>query len=85
MLWACTGNISRDIPPLMRSVPSRSLAVMHFPHCSSALEFLLDSTSIFRRVDYGRLGSAEMVLSYDYSAALVPLLSGAIETDSGRS
>ena len=74
MLWACTGNISRDIPPLMRSVPSRSLAVMHFPHCSSALEFLLDSTSIFRRVDYGRLGSAEMVLSYDYSAALVPLL-----------
>lgn len=81
LLWACNGNISRDIPPLMRAVPSRSVAVFHFPHCSSALGFLLDSTSVFRRVDYGRLGNSEMVLSYDYSAALVPLLA----IDAGRS
>jgi len=80
LLGACSGNISRDIPPLLHSVPSRSLAVMHFPHCSNALEFLLDSTSVFRQIDYGRLDEAEMVLSYDYSAALVPLLA----IDAGR-
>lgn len=53
---------------------------MHFPHCGNALEFLLDSTSVFRSIDYGRLEDAEIILSYDYSSSLVPLLA----IDAGR-
>ena len=66
--------------PLMRTVPSRSVAVMHFDRCGDALALLLDSTSVFRSIDYGRLDNSEIILSYDYSAGLIPLLS----IDAGR-
>jgi len=59
---------------LLCTVPSRSLAVMHFNNTGKALEILLDSTSVFRSIDYGELAESEMVLSYDYGAALIPLL-----------
>jgi len=59
---------------LLCTVPSRSIAVLHFDKCGNALELLLDSTSVFRKIDLGDLAGAEMVLSYDYSAAMIPLL-----------
>lgn len=79
-LVSCSKGGNAEMSQLMRTVPSRSLAVMHFDRCDDALELLLDSTSVFRRLDYGRLGSAETILSYDYSAGLIPLLS----IDAGR-
>lgn len=79
-MLSCSKGGKAELSPLMRTVPSRSVAVMHFDRCDDALALLLDSTSIFRRLDYGRLGSAEAILSYDYSAGLIPLLS----IDAGR-
>lgn len=80
LLASCARVQAPEESALLRTVPSRAVAVMHFNRCERALEFLLDSTSVFRQLDYGRLGDAEMILSYDYSAGLVPLLS----VDAGR-
>ena len=68
-------HVRSDVPDLLRSVPSRSIVVMHFKDCEPALKMLLDSTSAFRAIDYGHFAKAEAVLSYDYGAALIPLLS----------
>lgn len=80
LLVSCARVQAPEESALLRTVPSRAVAVMHFGRCEAALEFLLDSTSVFRQLDYGRLGDSEMVLSYDYSAGLIPLLS----VDAGR-
>ena len=81
LLVSCARVSAPEASPLMRTVPSRAVEVMHFPHLEQALELLFDSTSVFRSIDYGRLDDAEMVLSYDYSAGLIPLLA----IDAGRS
>ena len=73
-LLSCLDSGRTESSPLMKTVPSRSLAVMHFGDCSRGLALLLDSTHVFRNLDYGRLKDAEMILSYDYGSALVPLL-----------
>ncbi|MBR3563106.1 MAG: hypothetical protein IKN93_04700 [Bacteroidales bacterium] len=80
LLVSCARVSAPEEAPLLRTVPSRAVAVMHFGRLEPALEFLLDSTSVFRQLDYGRLGDSEMVLSYDYSAGLIPLLA----VDAGR-
>ena len=80
LLVSCARVQAPEESALLRTVPSRAVAVMHFSHCERALEFLLDSTSVFRQLDYGRLGDSEMILSYDYSAGLIPLLA----VDAGR-
>ena len=77
---SCSTGGNAELSPLMRTVPSRSVAVMHFDRCDDALALLLDSTNIFRRLDYGRLGNSEIILSYDFSAGLIPMLS----IDAGR-
>ena len=77
---SCGGRSPGEPSPLYSTVPSRSLAVMHFEHLKPALKLLLDSSSVFRSLDYGRLSNSEMILSYDYSAALVPILA----IDAGR-
>ena len=74
LLASCGSKVAGELSALYSAVPSRSVAVMHFSSCEDALGLLLDSTSVFRSLDYGRLGGAETVLSYDYSAGLVPLL-----------
>lgn len=78
---SCSDGGSGELSALLRTVPSRSVAVMHFDDCGKALELLLDSTHVFRSINYGRLSSNEAILSYDYSAGLVPLLC----LDAGRS
>lgn len=83
---ACSSGVE-EAPALLRTVPSRSIEVMHFRHAGKALEMLLDSTHVFRSLDLGRLEGSEMVLSYDYSSTLVPLLSldaGRYRTDSSE-
>ena len=74
MLASCGNEVAGELSALYSAVPSRSVALMHFASCEDALSLLLDSTSVFRKLDYGRLSGAEMVLSYDYSAGLIPLL-----------
>ena len=81
MLAASCGGGRRDgRSELLLTVPSRSVAVMQFRRCGDALRFLTDSTSVFRKLDLRRLDNAQMVLSYDYSARLIPLLA----IDAGR-
>ena len=63
LLISCARVQAPEESALLRTVPSRAVAVMHFSHCERALEFLLDSTSVFRQLDYGRLGDEEMILS----------------------
>ena len=80
MMVSC-GDGGRDgRSDLLLTVPSRSVAVMQFRHCGDALRFLTDSLSVFRKLDLRRLEHAQMVLSYDYSARLIPLLA----IDAGR-
>ena len=74
LLASCKSEVAGELSALYSAVPSRSIAVMHFDSCEDALPILLDSTSVFRSLDYGRLSRAEIVLSYDYSAGLIPLL-----------
>ena len=75
VLMASCGNGGGDgSSDLLLTVPSRSVAVMQFRHCGDALRFLTDSMSVFRKLDLHRLENARMVLSYDYSARLIPLL-----------
>lgn len=78
-LAACSGPRG-EAPWLLRTVPSRSVEIMHFRHAGHALELLLDSTHVFRSLDLGRLEGTEMVLSYDFAPGRVPLLS----LDAGR-
>lgn len=80
VLLSCARVPSPQDNPLMNTVPSRAVAVMQFPHMEKALGFVFDSTSVFRKLDYGRLGDSGMVLSYGYGAGLIPLLA----FDAGR-
>lgn len=79
LLAGCSGS-RKEVPELLRTVPSRSAEVMHFRHAGPALRLLLDSTHVFRSLDLGRLENTEMVLSYDFTPGRVPLLS----LDAGR-
>lgn len=71
---SCTQTGTREASWLLGTVPSRSVEVMDFRHAGKGLGMVLDSTHAFRRLDLGKLSRAAMVLSYDYSAAMVPLL-----------
>ena len=70
-----------EVSRLLRTVPSRSVEIACFRNGGKALAMLLDSANVFRSIDLGRLSDHEMVLSYDYSSTMVPLLS----IDAGRS
>lgn len=86
LLAACSGPL-REVPELLRTVPSRSVEMMHFRHAGPALKLLLDSTHVFRSLDLGRLENTEMVLSYDFTPGRVALLSldaGRYRTDSSE-
>ena len=69
------GGRQADVPVLLHSVSSRAVVVACLPRGAAGLEALLDSASVFRRLDYGSFAHSEMVLSYEYGGALVPLLS----------
>lgn len=81
VLAACSEGTGVEVSGLLRTVPSRSVEVMNFRHCGKALRMLLDSSDVFRQLDLGRLADEEMVLSYDFSSTMVPLLA----IDAGRS
>ncbi|NLZ51333.1 MAG: hypothetical protein GX899_06510 [Rikenellaceae bacterium] len=74
MMAACGREVGVETSGLLRTVPSRSIEIMNFRNAGDALELLLDSTHVFRKLNLGRLAYREMVLSYDYSSSLVPLL-----------
>ena len=75
LLCSCSAPADKEFSPLFHTVPSRSLVVARFGHLEHGLGLLLDTTSVFRSLDYGRLGNEEAILSYDFGAALIPLLS----------
>ena len=75
------GPAAPEVSRLLRTVPSRSVEIACFRNGGKALAMLLDSSSVFRQIDLGRLSDHEAVLSYDYSSTMVPLLS----IDAGRS
>lgn len=77
---SCASGPKGQSSALLRTVPSRSIELMSFKHAGKGLELLLDSTHVFRQLSLGRLESHEMLLSYDYSSTLVPLLA----IDAGR-
>ncbi|MBR4789032.1 MAG: hypothetical protein IK030_04875 [Bacteroidales bacterium] len=75
------GPAAPEVSRLLRTVPSRSVEIACFRNGGKALAMLLDSSSMFRQIDLGKLSDHEAVLSYDYSSTMVPLLS----IDAGRS
>ena len=52
-----------EVSRLLRTVPSRSVEIACFRNGGKALAMLLDSSSVFRRIDLGRLSDHEAVLS----------------------
>ena len=72
MMAACGREVGVETSGLLRTVPSLSIEIMNFRNAGDALELLLDSTHIFRKLNLGRLADREMVLSYDYSSSCAP-------------
>lgn len=71
---ACGKSLEHSVSELYYSVPSRSMTVARFAECSKGLPMLLDSSSVFLRLDYGKLGRNEAILSTVYNSGVVPLL-----------
>ena len=59
---------------LFRTIPSDAVELMRFDRLDEGLTTLLDSSDVFRALDFGALSSSEMVLSYHYAVKLIPLL-----------
>ena len=77
----CHGSAPETDSAVLKTVPSRAIAVAHFSRADKALALFTDSTSVFRRLDLGGLHDSEACLSWVYSADLVPVLA----IDAGRS
>ena len=74
---ACTqepGHTSADAPEILRAVPSDALCVGIFGRCDHAAARMLDSTSVLRKLDYGRLGRQKSVIALCNVGSIVPLL-----------
>lgn len=69
-----------EVMNLLRAVPSDALAVSVKNSCSDAVS-LLDSTNVFRSLDYGRVGNSPAVISWCFDGELSPVMA----IDAGRS
>ena len=74
------GEVQRaEAPELLRAVPSDALTVGVFGRCDRALEQMLDSASVLRSLDYGKLGKHRAVIALCDVGSIAPLL--IVETD----
>lgn len=59
---------------LLKTVPSDACVIMSFDRADDGLKMAQDSLSAFRKLDLGKLGKAEAILSYVYTGDMTPLL-----------
>lgn len=76
-------NKATEAPELLRAVPADALAVGVFGHCDRALAQMLDSASVLRSIDYGKLARNRAVLALCDVGSVAPLL--VIETGKAAS
>ena len=75
-----------EAPELLRAVPSDALAVGVFGRCDNALGKMLDSTSVLRSLDYGKLARHRAAIALCDVGSIEPLLileTGKTEPGSG--
>ena len=61
-LHSCARNVqsaSDDAPELLKAVPSDALGVGLFNRLDHGMDAMLDSLSVLRRLDYGKLSRSE--------------------------
>ena len=63
-----------EAPELLGAVPSDALTVGIFTHCSDAVERMLDSTSVLRNLDFGKLGRHKAAVALCDLGTITPLL-----------
>lgn len=75
---ACQGGAGESRSPeahgLLGAVPSDALAVGVFGRCDHALEQMLDSTSVLRSLDYGKLSRNRAVVALCDVGSVLPLV-----------
>lgn len=64
----------RRSPELLRTVPTDALVVMPASSLGDALTLALDSSSLLRRLDWGRLKDKDAVISFVYNSKLSPIV-----------
>ncbi len=69
-----SGVPAGEVPDLFHAVPSDALSVGVFGRCDNALGRMTDSTSVLRRLDYGKLSKAHSVIAVCNVGNLFPLL-----------
>lgn len=70
---SATGG-SHEAPELLRAVPSDALCAGVFSRCDKALDRMTDSTSVLRKLDYGKLARAHAVVALCDVGSVQPLL-----------
>ena len=74
---SCAGggaDHSREIPELLKAVPSDALSVGVFGRLENGLEQMVDSTSVLRSLDFGKLSRARAVVAVCNVGTVAPLL-----------
>jgi hypothetical protein len=75
--FSCAGGpsvASREAPELLRAVPSDALSVGVFSRLDKGLERMVDSASVLRSLDFGKLSRARTAVAMCYVGSLSPLL-----------
>ena len=62
-----------DAPELLKAVPSDALGAAIYSRLDRGLEGIVDSTSLLRKIDYGKLGRARSVIALCDVSSIVPL------------
>lgn len=72
---ACNQTPSvRQIPDLLRTVPTDALVVVPASSLESGLALALDSANVLRSLDWGRLKDNDAVVSFVYNSKLSPVV-----------
>lgn len=64
----------RQIPELLRTVPTDALVVVPASSLEDGLAMALDSTNVLRSLDWGRLGHNDAIISFVYNSKLSPIV-----------
>lgn len=74
---SCSGGpseASREAPELLRAVPSDALSVGVFSRLDKGLAQMVDSASVLKSLDFGKLSKARTAIAMCYVGSLSPLL-----------
>ena len=75
-------SVEKHVPELLNFIPSDAVAVASYDRVCDVLT-LVDSSSVLRNINFGRLRNSKAALSFCYTTSLVPVL--ALDTGKAES